>query len=106
MADRKLKPLTGHKVGPTEPVRTCEICGAQGVANPFINFILVIGVPGHESLAPIQCEHEEHWACSIPHWLEIAHACVEEHGHEMLVDAHLNLEGSAHNGYAQEQRKA
>ena len=84
-----LQPL-GQKTQPHEPVimRTCEACNKQVESSTAINCIIVVGSPGHHELPPFQCEHEEHWACSLACWRLVAHACIDEHMHEMLQQRH------------------
>lgn len=86
-----LKPLK-EKIEPIyasdSPKRICENCNKIGPSHRMINFICCIGSPGHESLQPIQCEQEEHWACSIECWSKVAHACIDEHMVELLKQKH------------------
>ena len=71
------------------PPHTCEACGTIVAIGHFaINFIAVVGSPGHPELAPVQCEHTEHWACSLPCWSRVAHACIDEHMVELLKRQH------------------
>ena len=101
-----LKPLTPTvepEHGSDSPIVTCEnpSCGMQGPTHKMINFTLIVGSPGHETLPPLQCLAMQgpmalgHWTCSRECWLLVAHACVDEHGHEMLIQAHksINLGG-------------
>lgn len=74
------------------PPRTCEACGTiVVVGHDAINFIAVVGSPGHPSLTPLQCEQEEHWACSIACWAKVAHACIDEHMTAMLEARHREV---------------
>lgn len=87
-----LKPLTPTgKTEPSIPIRTCEACGTQKRSDESINCIIVIGSPGHASLAPFQCAQEEHWACSPECWRSVAHACIDEHMHVLLLAHHTSL---------------
>lgn len=92
-----LKPL--RKVEKKEPAyasdspqRVCEKCGKTGPSHRMINCIICIGSPGHETLAPFQCQQEEHWACSIECWSQVAHACIDEHMTQLLTQKHGGLE--------------
>lgn len=86
-----LKPLDMSKKEPSIPMRTCEACGTQKPSDASINCIIVIGSPGHASLAPFQCAQEEHWACSIACWQTVAHACIDEHMAALLQSAHQTI---------------
>jgi hypothetical protein len=66
------------------PQRECEACHKQVPSEEAINVMILVGSPGHIGLAPFQCAHEEHWACSPECWLLVTHACIDEHMHEML----------------------
>lgn len=84
-----LKPLGQRNTKPELVIiRTCEACGKQVDSSYAINMIFVVGSPGHPELAPFQCEHEEHWACSLGCWRVVAHACIDEHMHEILRMKH------------------
>lgn len=90
-----LKPLPSQQPSKETlpPPRTCEACKkVVAVGHDAINCIIVIGSPGHPQLAPFQCAHEEHWACSIPCWQKVAHACIDEHMHVLLLHAHQSLQ--------------
>jgi hypothetical protein len=97
-----LKPLTTlqePEYGSDSPTVACENpnCTNQGPTHKMINFTIIIGSPGDETLPPMQCPAHQgpqalgHWSCSRECWLLVAHACVDEHGHEMLVQAHQSL---------------
>jgi hypothetical protein len=74
------------------PPRTCEACGkVVAVGHDAINFIAVIGSPGHPDLMPFQCAYTEHWACSIECWKIVAHACIDEHILPLLQAAHNRI---------------
>ena len=82
-------------VGSDSPLVTCDICGKTGLSHRMINLIIFVGSPGHESLAPFQCPgskqidgRNEHWACSIECWKNLAHACVDEHVSVLLQEFH------------------
>jgi hypothetical protein len=73
--------------------RTCEACGTVVEAGHFaINGMISVGSPGHPALAPFQCPKKEHWACSIDCWEQVMHACVTEHGKELLKALHKELQ--------------
>jgi hypothetical protein len=74
-----------------EQLRRCENCGRVLPSSKSINFIGIIGSPGHSELMPFQCVHTEHWSCSIECWQKIAHACIDEHLAEMLKQKHQIL---------------
>lgn len=74
-----------------EIMRICENCGVQKPSSKSINFIGIIGSPGHFSLSSFQCIHVEHWACSPECWKIIAHACIDEHLHVLLLRKHKQL---------------
>jgi len=90
-----LKPLSFQSKQQEEklpPPRTCEACGTIVAIGHFaINFIPVIGSPGHPSLVPMQCEQEEHWACSLACFAKVAHACIDEHMIELLKKKHQEV---------------
>lgn len=90
-----LKPLVGNvtssKVINDPPPRACEACGTVKPGDQAINVMIGIGSPGHPSLKPFQCEQEEHWACSIECWAQVAKACVDEHMVQLLHLAHQSL---------------
>lgn len=90
-----LKPLPGaaraEEIEEEEPKRTCEACGREGPSSMMINCIIVIGSPGHPLLLPFQCAHEEHWSCSATCWRQIAHACIDEHMHVLLMQAQARI---------------
>lgn len=70
----------------------CEACGKQVARrDEAINIIIVVGSPGHPALPPFQCPQEEHWACSLECWLLVAHACIDEHIHTLLRQAHASV---------------
>ncbi len=91
-----LKPInlaTGKpEIEVQEPQRTCEACGKQLPSSQSINCIIVIGSPGHPSLAPFQCGHEEHWSCSPDCWQRVSIACINEHM-RILLDHHRSKVG-------------
>ncbi len=80
-----LKPIELHPQGirqvreVPELTRTCEACGKQDLSPNMINVMMVVGSPGHPTIAPFQCPQEEHWACSPECWSKVAHACIDEH---------------------------
>jgi hypothetical protein len=92
-----LKPLPSQLEQAAAPVIVpapvaCENCGAVVERrDQAINFIAVIGSPGHPELAAFQCAHTEHWACSIDCWVIIAHACIDEHLSAMLKLKHREV---------------
>lgn len=67
-----------------EPTIQCESCGAETPRNKAINFVAVVGSPGHPDLPPLP-PHAEHWACSPECWLKVGHACLDEHIHVLLT---------------------
>lgn len=73
------------------PLVDCAVCGTSLPNSHAFNIIISVGVPGHPDVQPFQCPHEEHWACSIDHWLQVSHACLDEHIHAILQDIHANL---------------
>lgn len=88
-----LKPLRTQSTATVErgsdsPSVQCEACGLKLPRHDAINIIICIGSPGHMDLPPFQCEHTEHWACSRECWLKVAHACIDEHMHELLKQSH------------------
>jgi hypothetical protein len=89
MAILKALPVPGAPDVRDEPVQICEnpTCGRSGKSSMMINFIPVIGSPGHPDLAPFQCGCTEHWACSRECWLIVAHACIDEHMFFQLEEA-------------------
>lgn len=95
-----LKPLVineGSVQAQDPPPRTCENCGTiVERGDQAINVMMCIGSPGHPDLAPFQCPHTEHWACSPDCWEEVAHACIHEHMLPLLKyrQAQINLKGA------------
>ncbi len=69
-------------------LRKCECCRQIVDSSKAINIMIVVGSPGHEEMAPFQCPAEEHWACSITCWSKVAHACIDEHMSQLLLDLH------------------
>ncbi len=81
------------------PTVECESCGKKGPSHLMINLMIGIGSPGHPSLAAMQCpgsgqieNRPEHWACTPECWQKIAHACIDEHMHVLLQEAHQKLD--------------
>lgn len=77
--------------GTDSPIVPCEACGKPGPTHRMINVMIVIGSPGHPSLPPFQCSNTEHWACSRECWGKVAHACIDEHMHALLEQAHQSI---------------
>lgn len=71
--------------GSDSPIVGCEACGKSGRSHEMINVMIVIGSPGHPSLPAFQCSNTEHWACSPDCWKQVAHACIDEHMHVLLL---------------------
>lgn len=90
-----LKPLPGSNAEPEygtdSPTVQCEACPKTGPSHLMINVMVCCGSPGHPSITGFQCPHVEHWACSLPCWRKIAHACVDEHMHVILTAFHQQL---------------
>jgi hypothetical protein len=87
--------LNGDDRRAGDPVRACEVCGAEGASSDMINVIVCIGSPGHYSLDPFQHPETEHWACNVEHWEQLAHRVVTEmRGH--LEEKHRLTEESIH----------
>lgn len=78
-----------------DPVRACEICGEEQASSDMINFICVLGSPGHYTLDPIQHPDVEHWACSFDHWAQLAHSIVDVM-RAYVSEMHNAIEGSRH----------
>jgi hypothetical protein len=78
-----------------DPVRACEVCGTERPSSDMINYICVIGSPGHHSLLPFQHPDEEHWACSFECWLKV-HEMVGKEMHQLLGEKHQGLSESVH----------
>ncbi len=78
----------------SDPIRTCEACGKVSPGSESFNIMMQVGVAGHPSIAPFQCPHVEHWACSLDCWRKVAHACIDEHMHELLHYCHAQLNAS------------
>lgn len=81
-------PRTAETV--TSPPILCEACGKSVPREQAMNIILVVGSPGHPDLPPFQCpgggdSYGDHWACSVECWKTIAHACIDEHMHAILL---------------------
>jgi hypothetical protein len=92
------KPGEEVEYGSDSPTLTCEKCGKQGPSHLMINLMIGVGSPGHPSITGFQCPgsgqyqgRPEHWACSLDCWREIAHACIEEHVHELLKFYHSQV---------------
>lgn len=96
-------PVSGEEpeYGSDSPVVKCEACGKSGPTHLMINLAVCIGSPGHPSLPPFQCPGSqqtapgpagaEHWACSPDCWKAVAHACIDEHMHELLKVARAKV---------------
>lgn len=69
---------------------TCEACGKTVDRRDYaINIMILVGSPGHPDLPAFQCvgggdSPGDHWACSPECWLKVAHACIDEHMHQIL----------------------
>ena len=102
-----VKKLTTPQALPV-PVYTCDLegCDVSRLAHDMINFQVIIGSPGHPDLAAFQCGHDEHWACSIDHFLEIWNACGIEHAQAELIALHSEKEESVHHDDATAKAKA
>lgn len=79
------EPDAAIEIGADSPIVPCEACGKTGPSHLMINFMAVIGSPGHPSLLGWQCPAVEHWACSPDCWRNVAHACIDEHMHALLL---------------------
>jgi hypothetical protein len=88
-----------------DPVRACEVCGQERPSSDMMNYISVIGSPGHHTLAPFQHPEIEHWACSIDCWKEL-HRRVGEEMLDLLVDMHTEVEESVHHEDAKAKAKS
>lgn len=86
-----LTPLNEGKINTKEQERVCESCGKSLPSSQSINFIGIVGSPGHPSLPAFQCTQVEHWSCSIECWSKVAHACIDEHLHDILTKMHESL---------------
>lgn len=80
------------------PTVTCEYCGTTGLANRMINFKLIIGSPGHESLPPIDCMANQgptafgHWICGKESCFDATiQACKEQHVKAILDNQHATV---------------
>jgi hypothetical protein len=71
--------------GSDSPTVVCEACAKPGPSHLMINCMIAIGSPGHPSLPAFQCAAVEHWACSPECWRNVAHACIDEHMHALLL---------------------
>lgn len=60
------------------PLRKCDVCNVQRPQDLMINYIAVVGSPGHPSMPAFQCPHQEHWACSLEHLQDVIKHCSEE----------------------------
>lgn len=74
--------------GSDSPIIECEACHTQKPLHTMINVIITVGVVGKIGQPPFQCPLEEHWACSPDCWAKVAHACIDEHMHEILRGIH------------------
>jgi hypothetical protein len=85
-----LEPLKGEQQTEVAiPSRKCEACGKViELSHDALNYMFVVGSPGHPELAPFQCGNGEHWSCSIDCWERVAIACIQEHGKRMLIAMH------------------
>jgi len=93
-----LKQPEEPEYGSDSPTVMCECCGKSGPSHLMINLMIAIGSPGHPSISGFQCpgsgqvhRSPEHWACSPDCWKEIAHACINEHMHDLLLQAHQKV---------------
>lgn len=90
-------------VDPSKQPRTCQVEGC-GVTRPLDEMIyghMVVSIPGHTSVPPFQCGKEEHWACSIEHFSQVHHTCIDEHIKKALYLIHSQIPESVHNAEAQ-----
>jgi hypothetical protein len=86
-------PVEEREPGWDSPIVACEACGKQEKRHLMINAVICIPAPGHPALTGFGCPAGEHWACSPECWRTVAHACIDEHMHELLK-AHLRNIGS------------
>lgn len=77
--------------GSDSPMVKCENCEATGPSHLMMNVMVAVGSPGHPAITGFQCPAIEHWSCSPGCWLVVAHACIDEHMHELLQLAHQKL---------------
>jgi hypothetical protein len=73
----------------------CENCGkVLTTSNDAYNvmFVCQVGSPGNPALAAFQCDSIEHWACTPDCWKAVAHACIDQHMHETLIETLKQLE--------------
>jgi len=71
----------------------CSACGKvlATLTNGWnMYFSCGVGVPGSPDISAFGCA--EHWACSPACWLKVAHACVDQHLHDVMIEAHNQLE--------------
>lgn len=92
-------------VDPSKPPRTCQVpgCGVTRPLDQMIHGHLSVTVPGDEykgKIPPFQCADEEHWACSIEHFTQIQHACLDEHIKQALIQIHSQIPESVHHDEA------
>lgn len=73
------------------PMRKCDVCNVTRLQDHMINFAFIIGSPGHPDLPAFQCQHNEHWACSIAHLLDIIDHCCKTEMVNMLAYMHSVL---------------
>lgn len=85
------EPTKPVEVGSDSPTVVCEACQKPGPSHLMINVMIVVGSPGHPALLPFQCSNTEHWACSPECWKIVAHACIDEHMHELLKAARATV---------------
>lgn len=83
--------VSNQKIDVSTPSRICEACRKKVPGDEAINIMMQIGVAGHPSIMPFQCPCEEHWACCRECWKKVAHACIDEHMHEVLMFFHAQV---------------
>jgi hypothetical protein len=82
-------------VAPAQTPIVCEGCGKvlATLTNGYnFWFNSGVGVPGSPDLAAISCDAGQHWACSLPCWYNVAHACIDQHMGPTIQSAHDLLE--------------
>jgi hypothetical protein len=74
----QIEPTQDVPYGSDSPIIPCDMCGTQKPRHLMFDFVANVLCPGHPALTGIGCP-VQHWACSMECWVQVAHACIDEH---------------------------
>ncbi len=92
----------------SDPVVSCAICGKSAPLTHYLNLYIGVGLCGYPGMRNIGCGNEDpehHWACSLPCWRSLAHACIDEHVFQDLLQMHAACPESTHHTTAMTAQK-